>query len=480
PDDVEGLRAALLAAGDGAPVDREYRVVLPGGEERVYRALGELVHERAGGASDADDEAVVTRVRGSNQDVTEQRRVEQAMAAALAAQEAARREHVIADELQRSLLPKLETASTHLDVASFYAAGVEGTQVGGDWYDVVDLGAGRTALVLGDVMGRGVRAAAVMGQLRSAVRAYARLDLSPSDLLGLLDPLVRDLGEEHIVTCVYAVYDPGTRRLALANAGHLPPVLHVPDAPPRRIEGGAGAPLGSGSPPVDEVEVELPVGSVLALCTDGLVESRHRDLDEGLAVLERELDEVLGEVREDPARLAEVPRQVVARLLPGGANDDVALLLARVGEQAAHSRTLQLEVPADERMVQEVRRRLLDALEQWGARSVDGPAGVPQGTVDDVELLASELVTNAVLHGRPPVTVHLRLDPGHHLVLEVADHAFHLPRRMQAGSDDEHGRGLELVTLLADRWGVRPTPRGKVVWASFDLVAPSAPSADVG
>ncbi|MGN6331208.1 MAG: SpoIIE family protein phosphatase [Motilibacteraceae bacterium] len=467
PDDVEPLRAGLLAAGDGVPVDLEYRVLLPDGEERVYRALGELVADEAG----EEDAVAARRVRGSNQDVTEQRRVEQAMAAALAAQEAARREHVIADELQRSLLPQLELAPTHLDVASFYAAGVEGTQVGGDWYDVIDLGAGRTALVLGDVMGRGVRAAAVMGQLRSAVRAYARLDLSPSDLLGLLDPLVRDLGEEHIVTCVYAVYDPGTRRLVLANAGHLPPVVHLPGERPRRIEGGAGAPLGSGSPPVDEVEVELPVGSVVALCTDGLVESRHRDLDEGLAALERELDEVLADVREDPARLADVPRQVVARLLPGGANDDVALLLARVGEQAAHSRTLQLEVPADERMVQEVRRRLLDALEQWDARSADDPVGVRQGVVDDVELLASELVTNAVLHGRPPLAVHLRLDPGRHLVLEVADHAFHLPRRMRAGSDDEHGRGLELVALLADRWGVRPTARGKVVWVSFDLAA---------
>ncbi|MGN6245866.1 MAG: SpoIIE family protein phosphatase, partial [Motilibacteraceae bacterium] len=314
PDDVEDLRAALLAAAAGAPVDRQYRVVLPGGEERVYRALGELVREPA------DGEPGVPRVRGSNQDVTEQRRVEQAMAAALAAQEAARREHVIADELQRSLLPQLELAPTHLDVASFYAAGVEGTQVGGDWYDVIDLGAGRTALVLGDVMGRGVRAAAVMGQVRSAVRAYARLDLSPSDVLGLLDPLVRDLGEEHIVTCVYAVYDPGDRRLVLANAGHLPPVVYPPGEPARWIEGGSGAPLGSGSPPVDEVSVDLPVGAVVALCTDGLVESRSRDLDAGLEALEQELAQALAEVDADPARLVGVPAQVVARLLPGGAN----------------------------------------------------------------------------------------------------------------------------------------------------------------
>ncbi|MGN6243501.1 MAG: ATP-binding protein, partial [Motilibacteraceae bacterium] len=148
----------------------------------------------------------------------------------------------------------------------------------------------------------------------------------------------------------------------------------------------------------------------------------------------------------------------------------VALLLARVGERAAQSRTLHLDVPADERMVQQVRRRLLAALEQWQP----GPVALPAGLLDDVVLLASELVTNALVHGRPPLAVNLRLDPDRHLVLEVADHAFHLPRRMRAGSDDEHGRGLELVTLLADRWGVRPTAQGKVVWAAFDLGADGA------
>ena len=170
-------------------------------------------------------------------------------------------------------------------VATYYRAGVEGTQVGGDWFDVIELGAGRTALVLGDVMGRGVRATAVMGQLRSAIRAYARLDLPPVDILEHLDAVVRDLGEDHIVTCIYAVYDPGERRLTYANAGHLPPLLRIPGEPTRVLDGPTEPPLGTGLPATRGAEVMLPPGSVLTLYTDGLVEDRDHDLDDGIARL---------------------------------------------------------------------------------------------------------------------------------------------------------------------------------------------------
>src|SRR5690606_35396640 len=159
-----------------------------------YHALGEL---------ELLADGTPARIRGSNQDVTEQRRAERALARATAEREVAAREHRIADELQRSLLPDSAFRPDPLSIAPHSRAGLEGTQVGGDWYDVIELGADRTALVIGDVMGRGVRAAAVMGQVRTAVRAYARLDLPPADLLELLDALVRELGEDQIVTCLY-------------------------------------------------------------------------------------------------------------------------------------------------------------------------------------------------------------------------------------------------------------------------------------
>ena len=150
------------------------------------------------------------------------------MAAANA--EAAAREHAIADQLQRSLLPQQAFDLDHLEVATYYRAGVEGTQVGGDWYDVIELGGGRTALVVGDVMGRGVRAAAVMGQLRAAVRAYARLDLPPADLLESLDGLVREIGEDQIVTCIYAVAalcGVGAAHFGRASAGWAWPLSYA-------------------------------------------------------------------------------------------------------------------------------------------------------------------------------------------------------------------------------------------------------------
>jgi signal transduction histidine kinase/DNA-binding response OmpR family regulator/serine phosphatase RsbU (regulator of sigma subunit) len=457
PDDQTGVRAAIAAAVAGQRLDHEHRMVLPDGQVRIFRAIGEVEH-------DADGTAV--GLRGSNQDVTEQRRAEQAATAAVAAEEVARREHDIADELQRSLLPPGHVEPLHLDVASFYAPGVEGTQVGGDWYDVIDLGAGRTALVLGDVMGRGVRAAAAMGQLRAAVRAYARLDLPPSEVLGLVDPLVRDLGEEHIVTCVYAVYDPGGRRLALANAGHLPPLLHVPGEGVRTLSYGSGPPLGTGLLVLEDVEVELPVGAVLALYTDGLVESRHRDIDGGVTRLAALLHEELvaggvSTVRDGAAgtsMLERVPQRIVARMLPTGADDDIALLLARVTERADLARSASWPLAADRRAVSGVRRELADRLSDWG---------VDEQLRDDVVLVASEVITNAVIHGRPPLTVHLRSDDGG-VVLEVVDHASHLPRLMRPDADDEHGRGLQLVSLLGSRWGVRPAGTGKVVWVSFE------------
>jgi signal transduction histidine kinase/DNA-binding response OmpR family regulator len=446
PDDVERVRAAFASGLDDSPLDLEARIVTPDGRVRTYHAIG-VVERDAGGTP--------VRLRGSTRDTTDQREAERVVVAAAASAEAASREQRIADELQRSLLPERSFDPEHLRVATYYRAGVEGTQVGGDWFDVIELGAGRTALVLGDVMGRGVRAAAVMGQLRSAVRAYARLDLAPADVLEFLDGVVRDLGDDHIVTCVYAVYDPGEGCLVYANAGHLPPLVAVPGEPVRRLTGVAGPPLGTGVPGLAEAELPLLPGARLVLYTDGLVEHRERDIDTGIDQLAALL-ETAGPVDDD------LPGRLVERLLPAGPDDDVAVLVAEVDETATHTRMATVPVTADPAGVSGVRRQVSDLLRTWDLHAL----------VDDVVLLVSELVTNALVHGRPPVELRVRASADA-LVVEVHDSAAYLPRRMRPSADDEHGRGLQLVSILADRWGTRPTPRGKAVWFLFSVARPT-------
>ena len=237
PEDRDRVRRVLdHAMRTGSPIDDEQRHVFDSGEVRAFHVIAE---------AERDDTGRVVRLRGSNQDVTGQREAELALSAAAAAAEAAAREHAIASQLQRGLLPDTRVDAEALRLATYYRAGVEGTQVGGDWYDVIELGAQRTALVLGDVMGRGVQAAAVMGQLRSAVRAYARLDLPPAEILEHLDGVVRELGDDQIVTCIYAVFDPYDRVLSYANAGHLPPMLRRADGTVRQLQGADSAPLGA-------------------------------------------------------------------------------------------------------------------------------------------------------------------------------------------------------------------------------------------
>lgn len=251
-------------------------------------------------------------------------RIGSAVAAVRSAAELVAREHEVAEELQASLLPDDTFDLEHLDVATYYRAGVQGTQVGGDWYDVVDLAGGRTALVVGDVMGRGVRAAAVMGQLRTAIRAYARLGLPGDVLMASLDGLVRDLFPEQVVTCAYAVFDPEECAVDIVSAGHLPPLVRSRTGECRRIVTEGHPPLGVGAAFEDPVHVILQPGDELLLYTDGLVERRSTDLETGIESL-----------RERFARtdldLVDVPDSLARQLLPlHGPDDDVAILLARV------------------------------------------------------------------------------------------------------------------------------------------------------
>ncbi|MEU9133200.1 SpoIIE family protein phosphatase [Kitasatospora sp. NPDC048540] len=240
--------------------------------------------------------------------------------AALRLREAERRQRQAAVTLQRSLLPQKLEQPADLRVAATYQPGGADAAVGGDWYDVIGLGGGRTALVIGDVMGRGMRAAAVMGQLRTAVRAYARLDLPPHEVMRLLDGLAMEIDANQIATCAYAVWDPATSSLTYASAGHLPFLLRCPEGTILRSEEQNGPPLGTGSGTHISHTLRLLPGTTGVLYTDGLVERREEDIDDGIELLARALGGAAG-----------APDVICARLLRAMGvtaehDDDVAVL----------------------------------------------------------------------------------------------------------------------------------------------------------
>lgn len=391
-----------------------------------------------------------------------------------------RREHERALILQRSLLPPGDPEAAGLDIACRYLPGNTATEVGGDWFDVIELPGHRTALVVGDVMGRGLRAAVAMGELRTAVRTLALLDLEPAEVLSALDEVARglgapggasasdggggaqwparaahksreaDLSEVYLATCVYAVYDPVTRRCTFANAGHLPPVVVEPGEAALLLDVPPGMPLGVGGEPFEEVEVELKEGALLALYTDGLVESRDHPLDEGLAALRTALVE--------PERpLEDVCDRVLTSLHTRHGEDDIALLMARI--QGLPTEAVgDWRLPREPRSVGRARELARDQLTAWGLDEL----------VDTTELLVSELVTNALRYGEGEIRLRLLRDRT--LVCEVWDAGLVQPRRRRARDTDEGGRGLQLVGLLSAAWGARRTPRGKTVW--FELPLP--------
>jgi PAS domain S-box-containing protein len=437
PADRAAVHEAFAEALTGSEISFEARQLRPDGEAVLVSVHAEVVR---------DEQGRPQLLRGSVQDITERRAAEEALALAAANAEAAAREHSIADQLQRSLLPHLSVDLDHLEVATYYRAGVEGTQVGGDWYDVIELGAGRTALVVGDVMGRGVQAAAVMGQLRAALRAYARLDLPPTDVLEFLDGIVRDLGENQIVTCLYAVFDPADRMLRLANAGHLPPILVGPDRESQILWGAGDPPLGAGPLTLTPQEVQLEADSSAVLYTDGLVERRGEDLELGVHALARLTSRLDG----PPAGL---PERLVQALLPGGPDDDVAVLIARVDPPEGADALIERFEPNESAVI--TGRHLV-------SDHLTGRA-VPSTLVEDAVLATSELLTNAIVHGVGPVDLRVRTN-GREVLLEVQDRATFLPRKMRPSVEDEHGRGLQIVAAVSDRWGVRATDDGKSVW----------------
>ncbi len=409
--------------------------------------------------------------------------------AAVAVDNARRYTHARATALtlQRSLLPRRTPRQSAVDVAFRYLPADAHGGVGGDWYDVIPLSGARVALVVGDVVGHGIHAAATMGRLRTAVRTLADIDLPPDELLTHLDDVVIRLAAESVesweapelpeaevsdvpdlpdlpeagdaadaaasagdlgATCLYAVYDPVSRRCTLARAGHVPPALVARDGAIEILDLPPGPPLGLGGLPFEAAEFELPEGSLLALYTDGLIEARDHDIGAGLGRLR--------DVLARPAPSLEATCDAVLEaLLPARPPDDVALLLARTRALGA-GQVVTWDLAAEPAAVARARANVSRQLGEWDLEELEFTA----------ELVVSELVTNAIRYGRPPI--RLRLIHDRALMCEVSDTSATTPHLRRARVFDEGGRGLLLVAQLAEHWGTRRARQGKTVWAELN------------
>jgi serine phosphatase RsbU (regulator of sigma subunit)/anti-sigma regulatory factor (Ser/Thr protein kinase) len=359
------------------------------------------------------------------------------------------REHATALTLQRAMLPTGLTYPSSIEVKHRYLPGSELVEVGGDWYESIRLPGARVALVVGDVAGHGVRAAVTMGRLRTAIQTLAMLELPPAESLLQLDELMLTIGERepHFATCAYAVYDAVTGEIELAVAGHLPPLLVHPDGRNEYLEVTPCPPLGIGNGVVDTKVITVEDGSLFVLYTDGLVESRDRDISEGLD----RLQSAFGPGAPDQD-LEDLCKTSLDGVYSDAYRDDIAVLIAklrRIPEDHRICFRLEPELSA----VRHARSLIRDPLKRWGLEDL----------IDSSELLVSELVTNAIKYANGEVMLRLILEPDT-LVCEVHDSSPALPRVLQVDKDAENGRGLHVVSQVASRWGVRRTTGGKVVW----------------
>jgi PAS domain S-box-containing protein len=370
------------------------------------------------------------------------------------------RERETALALQRSLLPRRLPRTAAVTAASRYLPAAR-AGVGGDWFDVIPLSGMRVAMVVGDVVGHGVPASATMGRLRTAVRTLADIDLAPDELLTHLDDLVVRLSEENGgdggrpgelgATCLYAVYDPVSRKCTLARAGHPAPLMLPPGGVPVEMEVPAGPPLGMGGLPFECTELSLAEGTLLAFYTDGLIEARERDAEAGLLILREALARHTDSLDETCDRI------LAALLPPDGIADDVALLLAGTRGLPA-GRVATWDIPADPALVAPIRKQVVEQLATWRLDEASFTA----------ELVVSELVTNAIRYGARPIRLRLIHDTDT-LICEVSDTSHTAPHLRRAKTWDEGGRGLLLVAQLTQRWGSRHTADGKTIWAELGL-----------
>lgn len=363
------------------------------------------------------------------------------------------REHRLAETLQRAMLPAESTVDA-LDVWTYYAPSGEHAQVGGDWYDVLHVPDAGIGVVVGDVVGHDIEAAAVMGQLRSVVRAYAAEFLDPAGVLERVDHVVSGMNLERVASCLYAnllPQDDDSWRLSFSRAGHLPPVL-VRDGDARMLDDANGPLIGFGGAQREVATATCLPGDVLVLYTDGLVERRDRPMLDGVT----ELLEVAAAVASGDA--AGVGEELLMQLADAP-EDDIAVVVVRVPDHAADPqrrgespRQRRWQLPVEPRSTARARRAVVRAATAWGVRDV-----VP------AELVVSELVSNAVLHGWGRVGVLLE-ETGGGLRFEVEDANPSPPVRRDRHAPGAGGYGLHIIERLAE-WGWRPTPAGKVVWA---------------
>ncbi len=359
--------------------------------------------------------------------------------------------------LQQGLLPRELPDTNAVEAYRRYLPADSAAGVGGDWFDVIQLSGARVALVVGDVAGHGIHAAAMMGRLRTAVHTLADLDLSPDELLGRLDDLLFRLADEEAdrvigAGCLYVVYDPVLGKCCAARAGHPAPAVVGPAGDVLLPELPGNPPLGLGGGAFESLEFSVREGSVLALFTNGLLDLRHGGADDAIARL-------AGALPPAGRPLEEICAGIMTALrldTPAAFDDDITLLLART-RVVAGERVAEWEFPADPRVVSRARALAGAKLADWRLEEAAYPT----------ELVVSELVTNAVRYGCAPITVRLIHDRT--LICEVSDASSTSPHLRRAQPMDEGGRGLYLVGRLTERWGTRYTADGKTIWAEQSL-----------
>ncbi|MEV0170463.1 SpoIIE family protein phosphatase [Streptomyces sp. NPDC050803] len=369
----------------------------------------------------------------------------------------------LATGLQQAMLPRTIPSVPGADVAVRYragtAAGTLGRDIGGDWYDLIPLPGGRVGAVIGDVQGHDTHAAAVMGQLRIVLRAYAAEGHTPATVMARASVFLHELDTDRFATCLYAEADLSTGVVQVVRAGHIDPLVRDPDGACRRVGVEGGLPLGLSAEfgrldyPVRTLE--LDPGHTLLLCTDGLVEQPGTDLDDGMQTL-------MSLVADGPEDVRKLADRLIDAAGERGGDDDVALLLLRrrvLDAPQTGGRLQQHVAPGDPEALAEARHMIRAAVRAWGARD----------RADEIELVADELITNALMHTEGSAIVTLRVLAGsdRRLRVEVEDSSSALPRRREAGESGVSGRGLLLVELLTDVWGVEARGGGKCVWCEF-------------
>ncbi|QGV82190.1 SpoIIE family protein phosphatase [Streptomyces ficellus] len=369
-------------------------------------------------------------------------------------------ERELATGLQATMLPRRIPAVEGGEIAVRYHSAWSGRQVGGDWYDVIPLPRGRVGIVVGDVQGHDTHAAAIMGQLRIALRAYAGEGHAPSTVLARASRFLAELDTERFATCTYAQVDLDSGTVRAVRAGHLGPLIRHTDGRVGRPKLPGGLPLGVasvfGDEEFPETRLDLVPGETLVMCTDGLVEQPGADIGEGIDALE-------AAVGSGPPGAEALADHLSQRFWERwGAGDDVALLVLRRSPDPGTPRAPRIHQyihQADPQGLSEARAVVRRALRDWDMR----------GFADDAELVTGELLGNVLLHteGGAVLTLEVLPEPVRRVRLTVQDRSSAWPRRRTPGEAATSGRGLLLLDALALRWGVEPRGEGKAVWCEI-------------